>query len=592
MSMKTREDILVVLTPGFPASESDTTCLPSQQLLVRALNRNFPGTRIVIFSLEYPLHRQPYTWYGNKVYPFNTWVKSKWYKMRVWVAVWKALRELQRSCHVLGIFSWWCGQTALIGKWFGKRSGIPHFIWILGQDARKGNRYVRWIRPRPEELVTISHFLAEEFYKNYNVWPAHTISNAIDTNLFDPCPAERDIDVLGVGSLIPLKRYDLFITAVEQLARSFPHLKAVICGKGPEMIKWQETIDRLGLHDHISLVGELPHKEVLRLMQRAKVLLHPSSYEGYSTVCLEALYAGAFVCSFCHPGIGWVRHWHVAENMEEMIGQVRQVLEDPVRTHDPVLLHSMDECAREVMSLYIKPANIRYYDAIAAEYDSLLRKDDANRAVRQAVADRFVKTVPKGWVLDFGGGTGLDMEWLTANGYNVIFCEPSAGMRQQAIEWYNRSDHRERVVFLEDEHADFRDWAHHKPFEQEVDAVLSNFAVMNSIRDIHLLFSSLSRVIKSHGHVFALVLDGGRRKSRLSDLYSEWRLLTRRRPSEIAIQYHQYRQSVFLHRVKMIKRAAANWFELYEIEPFEEKGFSLLHFVRKGLPNGHLQSVL
>ena len=48
--MEKAEKYLVIITPGFPANEEDTTCLPSQQLLVRALNRIDPALDIVILS--------------------------------------------------------------------------------------------------------------------------------------------------------------------------------------------------------------------------------------------------------------------------------------------------------------------------------------------------------------------------------------------------------------------------------------------------------------------------------------------------------------------------------------------------------------
>jgi len=42
----------------------------------------------------------------------------------------------------------------------------------------------------------------------------------------------------------------------------------------------------------------LAHPELLEWMQRGKVFLHPSSYEGFGIVCIEALCSGAEVISF------------------------------------------------------------------------------------------------------------------------------------------------------------------------------------------------------------------------------------------------------------------------------------------------------
>lgn len=589
--MSKNDKILVILSPGFAADEADSTCLPPQQLLVKALNRNYPGLKIVILALEYPFLRSSYLWHDNRVIPFNTWNKTKVIKMAAWVSVWRTLNRLRRENHIVGLFSFWCAECALIGKYFGKRNNIKHYTWILGQDARKDNRFVRWIRPHGEELVAMSDFLVKEFHRNHGIRPAHIIPNAVDPSLYDTTPVERDIDVLGVGSLILLKQYDLFISVIASLILRLPAIKVVICGKGPEEGNLRKMIRDLQLEENILMVGEKSHGEVLRLMSRSKILLHPSSYEGYSTVCLEALYAGCHVVSFCNPGSGWVRHWHIAGDTPEMTELTLEILEDPQTDHQRVLVYSADNNARAVAGLFgfgpagheaCAPArpwgvggaagNISFYNAIAEEYDAILEKEDSNRIVRQKVEARFRDTVKEGWVLDFGGGTGQDMEWLIHHRYNVIFCEPSGGMRSKAIQHNNDILRSDRIIFLEDAEADFTGWSRELPFDRKVDAVLSNFAVLNSIGDIDLLFRNLSLVLKPRGHLFALVLNSGA---------SGRRLPFRRQPRKMQVKYKQHAQSVFLHPEKAIRKGSAAWFEFCGSEPIDGSGFSLIHLTRK-----------
>jgi glycosyltransferase involved in cell wall biosynthesis len=574
--MSKDKDILVILTPGFPASESDSTCLPSQQLLVKALNTNYPGMPVIILSMEYPFHRKPYLWHSNTVIPFDGWNKGRIKKMDSWIAVWRALQRLKREYHIVGLFSFWCTQCALIGKYFGRLYAIRHYIWILGQDARKDNRFIPLIRPRAEELVAMSDSLVREFYKNHRVRPAHIIPNAIDISLFDDRPVGRDIDILGVGALIPLKQYEIFIAVVKALTFRIPGIKAVICGKGQEESRLRKLIREWQLEDNVSLVGEKPHSDILQLMRRSKILLHPSSYEGYSTVCLEALYAGAHVCSFCNPEAGWVRHWHIASDRPEMEERVLEILLDPARDHEPVLIYSMNMIARSVMGLFTGPVanhNISYYNAIAEEYDAMLEKEQINKVVRQKVAVRFMEFVKEGRVLDFGGGTGLDMDWMSELPYRIIFCEPSAGMREKAIQHNRDILNNDRIHFLGDGGSDFTRWQQEIPFPDKVDGILSNFAVMNSIGDINLLFGSLSLIIKPQGHFFALVLNSDPTRSRPS--------LIRRKRRETLVKYKEHRQLVYLYPVKMIRKAAAGWFDFCDSESFEGSGFTLIHLVRK-----------
>jgi glycosyltransferase involved in cell wall biosynthesis len=201
-------------------------------------------------------------------------------------------------------------------------------------------------------LVALSDFLAQEFFKNHSVNPAHVIPIGIDISLYPSGPVERDIDVLGVGSLIALKQFDIFIKVIGELIKTRPLISTMICGKGPEKDRLQSLIRELKLDHNILLAGEMGHPEILQLMQRSRVFLHSSSYEGFGMVCLEALYAGAQVISFCKPMDGSIAHWHVAGSQEEMLQLMDEILQNPGIDHRPILPYSMYDCAVAVMKLF------------------------------------------------------------------------------------------------------------------------------------------------------------------------------------------------------------------------------------------------
>ena len=343
---------LLIISPGFPASEEDTTCLPSQQLLVKALNRINPSIDIVILSYEYPFTNIAYRWYSNKVIPFNGWKKGLWSKCITFLSMYRTLKKIYREKKIIGILSFWATAGAVIGKYFAKFHGLVHYAWILGQDARKKNKFIKFLAPKPEELIAMSSSLQREFQKNYNVKPKWIIPNAIDVSLFSPEEMTRNIDILGVGSLIPLKEYNIFIRVIKSLQAVFPQIHAVICGKGPQQESLQSLIAKLDLTKNITLMGEQPHDVTLMLMQRAKIFLHPSSYEGFSTVCLEALYAGAHVISFQNPKDSWINHWYIALSETEMTSIARDLLEDVNLNHDPVLIYKMEDQADSILRLF------------------------------------------------------------------------------------------------------------------------------------------------------------------------------------------------------------------------------------------------
>jgi glycosyltransferase involved in cell wall biosynthesis len=237
-------------------------------------------------------------------------------------------------------------------KYYAAWKRLRHFTWLLGQDAREGNRFVSMIRPRDHELIAMSNFLAAEFHRNYGITPQHIIPNGIDASLYGTVSADRDIDVLGVGSLIPLKQYDLFVSVVQELSVHLGPLRSVICGKGPEQETLARMIGSLGMERQVTLAGEKPHREAIAYMQRAKILLHTSNYEGFSTVCLEALYAGARVISFTDPVGSPVSNWYVVKTKAEMVARALSLLRDTHTPYESVQLHTMDDSARQMMALY------------------------------------------------------------------------------------------------------------------------------------------------------------------------------------------------------------------------------------------------
>ncbi|MES1218253.1 MAG: glycosyltransferase [Bacteroidota bacterium] len=352
--MRENNKTLVILTPAFPENESATYWVPSQQLMVKSLKENFPGLNIIVLSILYPYHTSTYKWNCVQVISFDGTHKLKLKRLILWRNIWQTLKTIHRQHTVIGLFSFWCGECAFIGKYFGKRYSIKHFIWICGQDARKTNRWIQFIRPKENELAAMSALLVNEFYKNHRIKPAYLIPNAIDINSFPPLPkAERNIDILAVGSFEPLKQYDVFASIIATLTKTFPGIKAFHCGIGREKEKVEGHIKKLGIENNLKLLGGKLHQEILGMMQQTKIFLHTSSYEGFSTVCLEALYAGAHVISFCYPLDHEVPHWHVVKTKEEMVTKATAILQYPYYNYEPVLLYSMDDSAKAVMQLFL-----------------------------------------------------------------------------------------------------------------------------------------------------------------------------------------------------------------------------------------------
>lgn len=343
---------LIILTPGFPANEADSTCLPFPQLFVKKLKQLNPSLQIIVLAFQYPFVVSEYEWHAVKVISFNGQSKGKINRLLLWRKVWKRVNTIVKENDSIGILNFWLGECGLIGKWAAKKYKLKSFTWLLGQDARKNNRYCFLIKPNAAGLVALSDFIGDEFYRNYKIMPANIIPPGIDATEFSAETPVRDIDILGSGSLIPLKRYNIFIKIVARLVISHPKLKTMICGKGMQEEYLRQMIDDAGLSPNIELCGEVSHSEVLGLMQRSKIFLHPSSYEGFATVINEALYAGAQVVSFCQPMHTIYKNQHVVKTDNEMTDKVNELLTDKNRNHESVITLPIEITCKKILSLY------------------------------------------------------------------------------------------------------------------------------------------------------------------------------------------------------------------------------------------------
>src|SRR4051794_25634340 len=118
--MKASPETLVILSPAFPASEADINWIPAHQSFVKALKTNFPALNIIVLAFLYPHHTSTYTWNGVRVIAFNGMQQRRWKRLFLWRNIWRELKKIRRENNLIGLFSFWCGECALIGKYFGK----------------------------------------------------------------------------------------------------------------------------------------------------------------------------------------------------------------------------------------------------------------------------------------------------------------------------------------------------------------------------------------------------------------------------------------------------------------------------------------
>lgn len=343
---------IVLLTPGFPADENDSTCTTYLQDLVLSYKEYYPHAKIEVITFQYPHKEKDYLWHGVKVYSAggaNSKFLSRWL---TWRKVLKRLEKINAEGKIDVIHSFWLTECTYIAQQFCNKHKIQHVASIMGQDVKEENKYLSRIDLEKVKVVGIAHTLASKYFKLKNRRVNAIIPFGVDTKkMIRKANVTRDIDVLGVGALSSLKNYSMFIEVVLEVRKKFPDIKAKIVGEGEEKSKLKKMIIENGLQSNIELIGEIPHTQVFEMMNRSKILLHTSSFEGQSMVISEALYAGAYVLCFDVVRATLSEKILICNNKQIMIMTLRQLLKEKM-DHSAADIQTTQQAADQYFELY------------------------------------------------------------------------------------------------------------------------------------------------------------------------------------------------------------------------------------------------
>jgi SAM-dependent methyltransferase len=143
------------------------------------------------------------------------------------------------------------------------------------------------------------------------------------------------------------------------------------------------------------------------------------------------------------------------------------------------------------------------YDAIAPGYDALVVEDRWMREVLWAHYARLVRVGER--VLELGCGTGLDTLSLARRGVEVSAVDVSPGMIARLTEKARQEGLSDLLELRVGDLAELDGYA-----SESFDAVISSFAVLNTVEDLEGLAAAAARVLRPGGRmVLHLLAPGG-----------------------------------------------------------------------------------
>ncbi|KKG16635.1 MULTISPECIES: glycosyltransferase family 4 protein, partial [unclassified Methanosarcina] len=103
---------------------------------------------------------------------------------------------------------------------------------------------------------------------------------------------EKIYDIIFAGRLIKEKNVDVLIKAVALLKADFPDIRCCIVGDGPEKAALEELARKLEVSENIKFTGFQEYGALIGKVKASKVLVLPSSREGFGMVVIEAFACG------------------------------------------------------------------------------------------------------------------------------------------------------------------------------------------------------------------------------------------------------------------------------------------------------------
>ena len=180
---------------------------------------------------------------------------------------------------------------------------------------------------RSADIIAVQHEAQGQLVKPYVKARPVVIPNLVRSFKEEPRRYEEtNTDAIWIAQIRPQKQLDLFLDVVEAL----PHLKFAVVGwfaLSFDQKACQDLERRMQALENVCFLGAQHFEDVLQLLERSKILVNTSNWEGFPNTMLEAWSVGVPVVSLqIDPG-GIIRR----DNIGLVSGTVSKMVSDVER---------------------------------------------------------------------------------------------------------------------------------------------------------------------------------------------------------------------------------------------------------------------
>jgi glycosyltransferase involved in cell wall biosynthesis len=160
---------------------------------------------------------------------------------------------------------------------------------------------------RARFVICISHFCQSQamIFSPEQSWDRLRIVHCgVDPRMYTPRVHDgQGKEILFVGRLARVKGLPVLIDAMALLKEKHPEFQLTIAGDGPDRSTIEQQIARLGLQQHVRILGYQSEGQVRDLLAQSDVFAMASFAEGIPVVLMEAMASGVPVVAPSIAGI-------------------------------------------------------------------------------------------------------------------------------------------------------------------------------------------------------------------------------------------------------------------------------------------------
>lgn len=143
--------------------------------------------------------------------------------------------------------------------------------------------------------IAVSQMLKQVLQRKFAIHDFEVIPNLVEVAFFkapERTPAIERFQFITISNLKREKGIDYLLYAYATAFGKDQRVRLLICGDGPERASLQRLAQQLGIAERVHFRGRCTREEIRQCLWQSHVLVHPSRYETFGVVLIEAMATG------------------------------------------------------------------------------------------------------------------------------------------------------------------------------------------------------------------------------------------------------------------------------------------------------------